>query len=569
MAETAQIRQKDISVVLGGAAGQGIQTIESILTLILKRSGYHIFSTKEYMSRIRGGSNSTLIRVSSERIASYVDRIDLLMPLNGDVLSHLEERISPDTLIIGDSADLTADHEFIDVPFSSIAEEAGGRIYLSTVAVGVLAGIFEADISILEDHLKERFSSKAEGVVEGNIAAVRKGYEVGLSLCESGSIPFHIPHKPDVSDEVLINGGEAISMGCIAGGCNFISSYPMSPSTAVLTFMSAHDEMFGIVAEQAEDEIAAINMAIGAWYAGARGMVTTSGGGFALMEEGISLAGMMESPVVVHLAQRPGPGTGLPTRTEQGDLELVLYSGHGEFPKIIYAPGTTSEAFALAGRAFNMADKHQVPVFILTDQFFMDSYYNIPALDTGEISVEKHIIKTDRDYSRYRITENGISPRGVPGYGKGLVRTDSDEHDEEGQITESMKMRTDMVDKRLRKGQGILEDSLLPYINGPEDFNTAVIGWGSTYHMIDEALSLLGRKKTAHLHFSQVFPLHPDTSGITSRAQKIIVVENNATSQFGRLLESFADVEVHERILKYNGLPFSVEELAGRLDSLT
>ena len=231
--------------------------------------------------------------------------------------------------------------------------------------------------------------------------------------------------------ELLLSGSDAISLGALAGGCDYVCGYPMSPSTSVLEKMAAYAKKFDIIVEQVEDEIGVVNMALGAWYAGARALVTTSGGGFALMCEGISLGGMIESPLVLHLAQRPGPATGLPTRTEQGDLDMVLYAGHGDFPRIILAPGTLADGFTLTQKAFNLSAKYQVPVFILTDQFFVDSRYNTPVFDTGDLKVEKHIVKTDKDYKRFSLTKNGISPRGIPGYGSGNVCADSDEHDEE------------------------------------------------------------------------------------------------------------------------------------------
>ena len=253
----------------------------------------------------------------------------------------------------------------------------------------MLAGILEADQAILRDYLKKYFGGKKPEVIDHNCTAADLGYAAGRKLCEDGSLSFSIARDKKTADRILVNGAEAVAMGAIAGGCNFISSYPMSPSTGVLTFLASHDDTFNIVAEQAEDEIAAVNMAVAAWYAGARAMATTSGGGFALMGEGISLAGVLETPLVIHLAQRPGPGTGLPTRTEQGDLELALYAGHGEFPRVIYAPGTIEEAFLLSARAFNTADRFQVPVFVLTDQYTMDTYYDIPGFDLDATPVEK------------------------------------------------------------------------------------------------------------------------------------------------------------------------------------
>ena len=340
----------------------------------------------------------------------------------------------------------------------------------------------------------------------------------------------------------------------------------MSPSTGVLTLLAQHGDEFGIVVEQAEDEIAAINMALGASYAGARALVTTSGGGFALMEEGVSLAGVQEMPVVIHLGQRPGPATGLPTRTEQGDLELALYAGHGEFPRALLAPGTIQEAFALSQKAFDLAAKYQTPVWLLTDQYLLESAYNVPFGELALAPVEKHLISAEKGYQRYAITPSGISPRAVPGWGQETIPADSHEHREDGHITEDETMRTAMVDKRLRKLAGMAAEALAPRLLGEQDdYRTLVIGWGSTYHVIQEALAEIGRKDVAFLHFSQVYPLSAETTGYLKRAERLVLVENNATGQFGKLLKLQTGIEIPHRILKYSGAPFAVEELVARL----
>ena len=287
------------------------------------------------------------------------------------------------------------------------------------------------------------------------------------------------------------------------------------------------------------------------------------------MVEGLSLAGMIESPVVIHLAQRPGPATGLPTRTEQGDLLFALTAGHGEFPRIILAPGSIEDAFYLGQEAFNLADRFQAPVFILTDQYLVDSYSNIADLDPGRIGVEKTFVETGPDYRRYEITSDGISPRGVPGFGKGLVCVDSDEHDVEGRITEDRETRVSMVDKRLRKLEKIREAAMEPMLTGGDEYRTLVVGWGSTFSIIKEALSAADMDDVSILHFKQVYPLHLRTKEYLDKAERIIVVENNATSQFGSLLKLETGIQPLASILKYDGHPFSVEELALRLDSVT
>jgi 2-oxoglutarate ferredoxin oxidoreductase subunit alpha len=558
----------ECTIVLGGQAGQGIQTIEYILARVLKRSGYHVFSTKEYMSRIRGGRNTITLRISNRPVTALKQSIDLLVPMDPAIIQHVGDRLTGNTIILGDTKVLNLDRDMIHTPLSEIAADAGGKIYENTAAVGVLSGLFDADLQVLSDYIAEYFEGKMAEVIEQNVKAAQKGYGAGRKMKEDGSFPLSISKDERVSDRLLVNGAQAVAMGAIAGGCDFISSYPMSPSTGVLTFLAAHDEQFGIVAEQAEDEIAAVNMAVAAWYAGARAMASTSGGGFALMEEGISLAGILETPLVIHLAQRPGPATGLPTRTEQGDLELALYAGHGEFPRVLYAPGSIEEAFTLAARAFDTADRYQVPVFILTDQYTMDTYHDIPGLDSDGAWQEKHIVKTAPGYRRYVINDSGLSPRGVPGHGKGLVAADSDEHDEQGHITESMAVRTAMVDKRLRKARLLEKDAVAPVLTGPGDFTTLLVGWGSTFQPIREALELTGRLDTAHLHFPQVFPLPSQTHGFLEQADRVIVVENNATAQFGKVLKLHAGREPDGVILKYDGMAFTVEELAAAITDL-
>ncbi len=552
------------SVVIAGEAGQGIQTIEYLLAKVLKSEGYHIFASKEYMSRIRGGSNSTAIRIGNQPVAAFLESINLLVALDRDVLTHLKARIQPETIIIGEAATLGHEHEppIYDIPLNTIATAVGNKLFANSVACGAVAGLLGLAFETVATELGTYFHAKPQTVIAQNIEAAQRGYQAGLAIVASGKVRFQLSKGADtVRNDLIINGSEAVTFGAIAGGCNFIASYPMSPGTGPLIYLAQYAQDFGIVVEQCEDEIAAINMGLGAWYAGARAMVTTSGGGFALMTEGVSLAGIIESPMVIHIAQRPGPATGLPTRTEQGDLELALYAGHGEFPRVILAPQSIAEAFTMTQKAFEIADRYQVPVFVLTDQFLIDSFMNLPELQLPETRLQPQWIKTDRNYQRYELTPNGISPRGIPGFGEGLVGVDSDEHDEAGHITEDLALRIKMTDKRLRKLELLRTHTLPPVFSGERDYETLVIGWGSTYHAITEALAKLNRPGVAQLHFQQIYPLPPATSDYLTQARRIIVVENNATGQFAKLLKLETGVEATRSILKYNGMPFSLEEL--------
>ena len=561
---------QDVSIVMCGAAGQGIQTVEQLLVGIFKNAGYNVYATKEYESRVRGGSNSTELRISDSRVAAMVDRIDIMIPFDKAAIEHLRPRIDSETLVIADqdafgSSSLNLPQEPVLLPFKAKAVEIGSRLYTNVVAVGAVTGLFDVDPAVGEAILDQKFSSKGADLVKENIEALHAGNALGKRMREEKGLSFLMPRSADVADEILLNGNQAVALGAIAGGCNFISAYPMSPSTGVLEMLSGLSHDFGIVVDQAEDEIAAMNKAVAAWFAGARAIVSTSGGGFDLMTEGLSMAGIMESPLVVHLAQRPGPATGLPTRTAQEDLDLAVYAGHGEFCRLVFAPGTIAQAFQLTQRAFNIADRYQIPVFILTDQDFVDSYYNIPTLSLSELRNEHHFVETDEGYMRYRLTADGLSPRGVPGHGSGLVRADSDEHDERGHITEDLDhMRPLMVEKRLHKRRRLIEDVLEEPEQYPEGrASSYVICWGSNRNVVKEALDILPSPGLAMLHFHQVFPVHPTIADKLAAAEKTIILENNATGQFANLLKIHADHDIpaERRHLRYSGKPWSVEEV--------
>ncbi len=560
----------DVSIVLCGEAGQGIQSVESILVRAIKKSGYNVFSTKEYMSRVRGGENSTELRVSSKRVMAYVDRIDILLALSEGAVPHLEKRISKNTLIIGDKKHLKSlnmdQYDTLAISMIEMAKEMGGVIFSNVIAAGVIACILNIPKDVFINSIQDIFGHKGENIVNKDINAGMKGYEIGKEIINSGRINVKVETHEEINDELLLNGTEAVGLGCIAGGCKFMSSYPMTPSTPLQSFIASNSKEFGIIFEQAEDEIAAINMALGGSYAGARSLVATSGSGFALMEEAVGLSGMIETPVVIYIAQRPGPAVGLPTRTSQEDLNLALYSGPGEFPRIIFAPGNIQDAFQLSQRAFNLADRYQIPVFILSDQYFADIFYNVPMLNVDDTEIEEYTVKTSSKYKRYEFTEDGVSPRGIPGWGSGLVVVDSDEHDEEGHLTEDIDMRDKMVNKRLNKLDRTTEDSLSPEIIGDSDYKNLIIGWGSTYGPIKEAMESLNHDKLSFLYFKQVYPLDKSVQELLNTADKTIIFENNAQGQFSDLIKLKTGYEIDKKVLKYNGMPFSVEEVEKHLN---
>ena len=555
-----------LNIVLGGAAGQGINTTEELLTIALKESGFNFFATKEYMSRVRGGINTTTISISSSSVRSYSERIDVLVPFTKGVVDWTNDRLSEDTLIFGEKyleREVPSGLKLIVVEIEKLAKELGNKLFANTILSGLLLGIVKADKKALKKAVEDKFSSKGDEVVSKNVQAAEKGYELSEKICKEYNFSFEIERDSSVREDIVINGSEAVALGALNGGCDFVSFYPMSPSTNVAVNLANMAEEMGIIVEQFEDEIAASNASIGAWFGGGRGLVTTSGGGFSLMCESLSLAGMSESPVVIHLAQRPGPATGLPTRTAQGDLNLALYAGHGDFPRVLYAPSNIEEAYDLSTKAFDTAGKFQVPVILLTDEYLVDMYYNVRTLETNN-SVDKYIVEMNSDYKRYKLNDSGISPRGVPGYGEGIIIANGNEHDEYGDTTEGIGLTTAMQEKRMKKLDSLKNETLKPYFYGNDNYSALLVSWGSTFETVKSVVEKYKDKGLAMVHFSQVYPVY-DVSDYLRKTDKIIAVEQNLTGQFADLIHKELDVKISERILKYDGRQIPEEFLEKEL----
>jgi 2-oxoglutarate/2-oxoacid ferredoxin oxidoreductase subunit alpha len=565
------IANGDIALVLAGEAGQGIQTIESMLTLLAKRNSYHVFATKEYMSRVRGGCNSTEIRIAPRPISARVDRIDLLVALSAEAVPHLEGRVGDGTLVIGEK-EIVGAEGMLDLPFSRVAAELGSPLYANSAAAGAVAALLGFDREAGGAVARGLFEDKGAEVADANERAFSRGFELGAEASR-GAAASRLPvlgprvREGEVAEGIMLTGAEALSLGAIAGGCDYVCAYPMSPGTTVLTTMAAYSKRFDILVEQVEDEIGVANMALGAWYAGARALVTTAGGGFALMTEAVSLSGMIETPLVVHIAQRPGPATGLPTRTEQGDLNLAVHAGHGDFLRVVLAPGDLAEGFELMRAAFGLADRFQSPVFVLSDQYYVDSYYTTRPFELPDRILSNRAVETGPGYRRYELgSPDGLSPRGLPGIGSGIVCVDSDEHDEGGYITEDRAVRKAMVAKRLAKIEAARKEASPPRLYGGESgYRVLVLGWGSVKGPVLEALAALGREDIAYLHFPWVFPLPDGVADYLDRADAVVAVEGNATGQFADLVELETGRRIERRILKSDGSQFSVEELADRI----
>jgi 2-oxoglutarate/2-oxoacid ferredoxin oxidoreductase subunit alpha len=556
---------KSISIVLSGEAGQGLQIVEEFLVESLARETF-VFSSKEVMSRVRGGNNTAEIRISAQPIDALRYTIDALFLFNNHALDRLRPRLTNDSVLYGEADFITEEDKkhlkFVEVPLTELAKQAGNKLFINTVLFGYIAGMLDIETKNCVELITSRFAKLGEETVGGNL----KAFDLGYALSNQDTLK-PVREKPlNFVPRKVFTGNHALLIGALAGGVDYLAAYPMSPGTSVMSMLSEKSHAFGVLVEQAEDEIAAINMVQGAWYAGARAMTTTSGGGFALMSEGISLAGMTETPAVIHVAGRPGPATGLPTRTEQADLNLVVFAGHGEFPRVVYAPATIEDGVELAARAFWMADKYQIPVFLLSDQYWLESM--VAAAPTiPQNYLERFIAKTTRDYKRYAFDPSGISPRGIPGFGEGFVKVDSDEHDEYGAITESFEMRVKMHEKRLGKFGLMRKDEVEPRTYGKADAKHLLIGWGSTYGVLREYVD--GHDDTRLIQLRQVYPLPASLESRIAGAASIIVVENNASGQLANLMQMKFGRKFQQRILKYSGEPFFIEEIQRRIQEVS
>lgn len=560
----------DYSIKIGGEAGQGIQTVGDTLSRIFSKAGYYVFTHQDYESRIRGGHNFYQIRISDKPITASRSLIDILVALDTESILQHERELSKQGHVLYDSSFLKQNFDksnFLDIPLFELAVKHGGnKVMANTVAVGAVVGMLGMNPEIMYDLIKKTFRKKGDEVIEANLKAAEAGYKFARQRCITCSFMVSNIESP----KMLISGNEAIGLGAIASGVKFYSAYPMTPSTGIFNFIAEHSKDFNIVVEQAEDEIAAINMAIGASFAGVRAMTGTSGGGFALMVEGLSLAGMTETPIVIALAQRPGPATGLPTRTEQADLLFALFTAHGEFPRVIFAPGSPEQAFYLTNKAFDLTEKYQIPAIILTDQYLADSQWSYDGFDLSRVNYKDYRIRGEEFkrlslYRRHVFTETGVSPLGVPGESTHLVVTDSDEHDEEGHIIEDAKTRVKMVEKRLlRKNLLIKREIEPPLLYGEPNPDILLICWGSTYGIVKEVVDEFSEKfKIAMLHFSEIYPFPENLSYLEkiNNAKITINIEQNATSQFSKLLRMETGVSIQNHINRFDGRPFTVEEL--------
>lgn len=550
------------NILLGGAAGDGIETMTMLLERILKKSGFYVFTFRDVMSRVRGGHNFVQVRFGGKPISSHTETLDGMFAMNEEACRLHCDAVRLDGFIMTDISQSDDDSRKLRLPLLENAKTAGNIKTVTSVAIGAILSLFRIELTGIREILE---ASLTPSLVEANFAAIQKGYTL--------TAPQFKEERSDLYNHIQISGIEALALGAAAAGLKFYSAYPMSPSTGILEYLSAHSEELEIVAEQAEDEIAAVNMAIGAAYSGALAMTGTSGGGFCLMTEALGFAGMAEIGIVIVDVQRPGPATGLPTRTEQSDLKFVISASQGEFPRMVIALRNHEDSFYQTARALRISKKYQIPVILLSDQYLADSTATIPVFDTNKLYVDNSEGKKEvsNPYKSYEITQDGISSRPIPGNGKELIRIDSDEHDEYGLITESALVRKQMMDKRMGK-QKLLETEVIePEFLGSGQCDTLIVGFGSSYGAIKEAVDILNEQDGRYgaLIFGDIFPL-PTTllKRFANRSGKVICVEQNATGQLASLIRETTSINCNQSILKYDGRQLSADYIMQGIKSM-
>ncbi len=567
----------DYSVKVGGEAGQGINTIASILSRSFADQGLYLFAYQDYYSRVRGGHNFYQVRTANYPVYTFSDSLEVLVALDKASLDLHAGELNPGGVIIYDQAievEAPGDNA-LPLPMAELGKEHGGKEVMgNSVAAGATWQIMGGDQSILEQTLGRMFKKKGNAVAEANIKAARSGIDYAAKNF-SGQCRCRL-QKGERNQSLVLTGNEALALGALAAGCRFISSYPMTPASGVMQYMARQTHRLPLAYEQAEDEIAAINMSIGAANAGARAMVATSGGGFSLMVEGLSLAGMNETPLVIVLGQRPGPATGMATRTEQGDLLFAMHAGSGEFPRAILAPRTVEEAFWMATHAFNIAEKYQVPVFLMSDQHLADTYYTVDPFNLNEVIIDRGLVMTEDElsqmdnYERYKNTESGISPRAFMGQGSKCVMVPGNEHTENGYSTEDPVVRTTMQDKRMRKHKALAEEVKAPDSYGTDNPDTLLLTWGSSYGACREAVDKANRQgeKWQVVSFPQLWPFPgKEALELIEKAGKVISVEMNSTGQLGRLLRVETGKQPDMAILKYDGRPMNATYVLTQIEN--
>ena len=576
--------QPEIIVGIGGAAGDGVASAGNTLVLSLARQGLAAYSYNSYQSVIRGGHSWLRLRFSASKPLNQGDQVDAVVALNQDTLDRHLQELQPGGLVLYNGAKLSPSYDpppgvqLCPLPVPDLAPGSKRLpVMQNTVAVGALMRLMGLEIAGLESVLQSTFAKKP-AVVASNIDAAQAGYDYAQANFRSLATQL----QPTDQKWAQASGNHLLAMGAALAGCKFYVAYPMSPATHILEWFAAHAQRLGICVRQVEDEISVINMAIGAGHMGVRSMCATSGGGFALMTEAIGMAGIIETPVVAVNVMRAGPSTGVPTKTEQADLNQAFGASQGDFQRVIIAPTSMTDCFNTPHQAFNVAERYQIPVIILSDLLMSEGSETVdPALldvdfpiDRGEVITEA--TGSDEPYLRYRNTASGISPRAVPGVRDHLYVSGTDEHDEDGVLLSDVYTdpvrRKKMVDKRVRKMETVTSYLPAPQLDGPAAAEVTLVGWGSTWGTLVEAAERLRQEgiTTNHLHIKFLVPLHVDEiTAILGAATRIIVVENNQSGQFARHLRAETGIVAHGHVRKYDGEPFEPKHIvAGVKDIL-
>jgi len=562
---------EETRLIMGGEAGQGLDTVAGLLGRALTRSGWYMLAVQHVMSRVRGGHNNFRLRIAATPVQAPPDTFHLLAAVSRESVDMHRDKLEEGAFILVDAAwDMPAEPGLVPVPFASLAPRP---VFRSVVLLGVLGAMLRVGEDTLLELVTDHFRSKGEQIVASN----RDVLKASMAWAAQNASVLPMPEPLGEAGRLTMDGNQAVVLGALAAGVRFCGYYPMSPATSIAEGLAQVAADMGVVVEQAEDEIAAANMALGAAYAGAPSIVPTSGGGFALMTEAVSLAGVQETPVVFAVVQRPGPATGLPTRTEQADLDLVLYAGHGEFPRVVLAPASVADCFHLTHKAFDLAEKSQGPVFLLSDQYLASAACSVRPFDLDSLEPVAGPDLSDeepRDYKRYDWSAP-VSPRRIPGHGRSLVLADCHEHNEIGHIIELGSIRVRMQDKRQAKMDLLLDETLPPEYSGAEDPDILLVGWGSAGDILREVAARLQGDgvRAACLCFTQVWPLVPDTFlQQLHAAGTVVAVEGNSTAQFAGLLRKTTGFHIANSILRYDGRALTpgyiLERLAPILEAL-
>jgi 2-oxoglutarate ferredoxin oxidoreductase subunit alpha len=573
---------KDISVTIAGKAGDGILFTGNVLAKILKRQGWEIVTFRDFPSNIRGEDTNYTIRASLRKIHGRADKTDVLMAFDCDAIFQHIGSVADGGIVMCEGpevakikpTDRTA-KTFHAFPMRTLAKEKfGNEIFKNMILLGGLCFILDLDLAIISQVITETFlERKGKDVVRRNIEAIYLGCEEAKKIIEAQE--RHLLKRKEDTDRLLISGNETIGLGALVAGCRFFAAYPICPATEIWQWLIQHfPDNKGIVV-QTEDELAAINMALGASYAGVRAMTSTSGPGASLMMEGFSLAGMTEIPVVVVHVQRVGPSTGLPTKSEQADVMQWIHGSHGDFPRIVISPGTIQECLEFTIHAFNLADKYQCPVILLTEQDYGQNYRtikkfkleNIP-IDRGKLLTKKELLGI-KEYKRFQFTRDGVSPRAIPSMKNGVHMVESNEHDEWGYRDESSQNRTRMMKKRMKKLETARKDLMRARIFGNKKADIGIIGTGSTFGPIKEAMDQLDASEisTKYMQIRTLWPfLNKEVEDFTASCQKIFVVDNNYEGQLAQLIRSQVKTRGElQNILNYSGLTFRPQDIAGSI----